>query len=140
MVDAGHWYWLPTSGPWLNGIPLMNSLGWFCVGVLMITILDWLVAESPRVPNADLLIWVLLGWVWFSEIFGHLVFFGRPCVALIGGLATTLVGVIVFRTGLRRRNNVDQVSNACRLNNVGPVNNDDRVNIVGNGEQADRVR
>lgn len=97
MVGAGHWRWLPTPGPWLNGIPLVNSVGWFFVGVLMVGLLDRLVSSSPVSPGADRLIWMLLGWVWFSEIFGHLVFFGRPQVALVGGLATTAVAWIVIR-------------------------------------------
>jgi uncharacterized membrane protein len=96
MVGAGHWRWLPTPGPWLNGIPLVNTVGWFFVGVLMVGLLDRLVPCSPVSPGLDTLIWVLLGWVWFSEIFGHLVFFGRPRVALVGGLATTAVGWIVI--------------------------------------------
>ncbi len=95
MVGAGHWRWLATPGPRLHGIPLVNSVGWFFVGVLMVGLLDRLVPGGPVSPGADGLIWLLLGWVWFSEIFGHLVFFCRPRVALVGGLATTAVAWIV---------------------------------------------
>ncbi len=107
MVGAGHWRWLATPGPWLNGIPLVNTAGWFFVGVLMLALLDWVVPNGLVAPGVDTLIWLLLGWVWFSEIFGHLVFFDRPRVALVGGLATTAVAWIVaggpFGTNLRRK-------------------------------------
>jgi uncharacterized membrane protein len=102
MVGAGHWRWLPTSGPWLNGIPLLNTAGWFVVGVLMIATLDAVTPKDGSPPAADALIWVVLGWVWFSNIVGHLVFFARPWVALAGGAASTLVaGIVVGRSGLR---------------------------------------
>jgi uncharacterized membrane protein len=107
MVGAGHWRWLPTPGPWLNGIPLVNTAGWFFVGVLMLSLLDWAIPVERVAPGVDALMWLLLAWVWFSEIFGHLVFFGRPRVALVGGLATTAVAWIVVgqSLGLHRRRN-----------------------------------
>jgi uncharacterized membrane protein len=95
MVGAGHWRWLPTSGPWLNGIPLQNTAGWFVIGVLMMMVLDVAVRKDGTPAAADALIWVVLGWVWFSNIVGHLVFFGRPWVAVVGGVASTVVAGIV---------------------------------------------
>ena len=105
MVGDGHWRWLPTRGPWLNGIPLANTAGWFVVGVLMVLVLDRAVPRNPTTPGADTLMWVVLGWVWFSNIVGNLVFFGRLWVAFAGGVASTLVAWIVLgrpvpRTGL----------------------------------------
>jgi uncharacterized membrane protein len=97
MVSAGHWHWLATPGPWLNGIPLTNTVGWFVVGGLMIAALDAVVTEHVRLQRGDRLIWAVLAWVWFSEIFGHLVFFHRPWVAATGGVATTFVAWIVVR-------------------------------------------
>jgi uncharacterized membrane protein len=95
MVGAEHWRWLPTPGPWLNGIPLLNTAGWFIVGMLMIVLLDRMVAEDSVLPNGDALMWLLLGWVWFSNIVGHLVFFGRPWVAAVGGACSSLVAWVV---------------------------------------------
>jgi uncharacterized membrane protein len=101
MVGAGHWRWLPTSGPWLNGIPLLNTAGWFVIGVLMIATLDAVIPNDGTPPVADALIWVVLGWVWFSNIVGHLVFFDRPWVALAGGAASTVIaGIVVGRSAL----------------------------------------
>jgi uncharacterized membrane protein len=95
MVGAGHWRWLPTPGPWLNGIPLLNTAGWLIIGVLMMFSLDRVVAEDSILPSSDGLMWLLLGWVWFSNIVGQLVFFGRPWVAAVGGLSSSLVGWVV---------------------------------------------
>jgi uncharacterized membrane protein len=95
MVGAGHWRWLATPGPWLNGIPLVNTAGWFIVGVLMMFLLDRTVTEESILPNGDALMWLLLGWVWFSNIFGNLVFFGRPWVAAVGGAGSSLVAWVV---------------------------------------------
>jgi uncharacterized membrane protein len=102
MVDAGHWRWLATPGPSLNGIPVANSLGWLFVGVLMVGGLHLLSPDRPRVGRTDTVAWVLLGWTWFSEWFGHLVFFGRPAVAVIGGLAMTAVLSVVVKPDLIR--------------------------------------
>ena len=115
MVDAGHWSWLPTRGPWLNSIPLMNTAGWFFIGMLMIATLDRAVLGSSRLRAGDGLIGVVLGWVWFSEIFGHLVFFGRPRVAVVGGLATTVVGLIVVWGG-RNGAHLDSSNSSGKLN------------------------
>ena len=95
MVGAGHWRWLTTPGPWLNGIPLVNTVGWFIVGMLMVFVLDRAVPNDPTMPGCDTLMWVVLAWVWFSNIVGQLVFFRHPMVALAGGVASSVVALIV---------------------------------------------
>ena len=102
MVDAGHWRWLQTPGPTINGIPLMNSLGWFIVGALMVAVLHSMVPTVSRVHRRDTVMWFLLGWTWFSEWVGHLVFFGRPAVAATGGVAMTAVLIVVVQPELLR--------------------------------------
>jgi uncharacterized membrane protein len=102
MVREGHWRWLPTGGPWLNGIPLINTVGWFSVGVVMVAMLDRAIPNGSAVAGADWLIWVVLGWVWFSNIVGHLVFFGAPWVALVGGSAASSVALVVVGRSLCR--------------------------------------
>ena len=98
MVRDGHWRWLPTSWPKLHGIPLSNTIGWFAVALTMLALLDRLV---PHVRNPSPLAlsvpFALLGWTWFSETFGHLVFFRRPSVAMVGGIAMGLALVPVIR-------------------------------------------
>jgi uncharacterized membrane protein len=86
MVDAGHWIWQPTPGPSLNGIPVVNSLGWFIVATLMTTALDRVVPPSPIGSRWVIPVWLMLAWTWFSETLGHLVFFGSPIVGAIGGV------------------------------------------------------
>ena len=102
MVEAGHWSWLATPGPWLHGVPLVNSLGWFATGVLMMILLEVLVPTVARAGSSDALAWALVGWTWFSEWFGHLVFFGRPTVGIVGGLAMTPVLMVVAKPDLLR--------------------------------------
>lgn len=105
MVRSGHWSWQRTPGPWLHGIPLVNSVGWFAVAFLLLVILDRLVPldalstvsatdSAPKralIPSRDLAAWLMLLWTWFSETLGHLVFFGSPTVGLVGGLVLGVV-------------------------------------------------
>jgi uncharacterized membrane protein len=86
MVDAGHWIWRRTPGPLLNGIPVVNSLGWFLVATVMIAVLDRVVPVSPNGARWLVPVWLMLAWTWFSETFGHLVFFGSPQVGVVGGV------------------------------------------------------
>ena len=102
MVDAGHWTWDDTPGPWLHGIPLLNSLGWFVVAFAMVLALHALVPAQPRTGTSDATAWLLLGWTWFSETVGHLVFFGRTSVGIVGGLAMGVVLLVVARPQLLR--------------------------------------
>ena len=99
MVHEGHWRWLATSGPALNGIPIVNTAGWFAVAVLMMGLLDRVVARDVHRSASDLFVAVVLGWTWFSQTFGHLVFFGTPWVGLTGGLAMGAVLLVGARAG-----------------------------------------
>ncbi len=113
MVRAGHWSWLRSPGPALNGIPLTNSIGWFVVALAMMLSLSFAINQegdgSPTLSvfghrvSADSLMWIALGWTWFSQWFGHLVFFGQPRVALVGGIAMSTVLFGVIKLGLRGR-------------------------------------
>lgn len=93
MVEAGHWYWLePTPAlPGVPGIPVSNFAGWLLVALLMVAALDRVVPDAhtgdDRLPLA---LWV---WTFLSSTMAAAVFFGRPSVALVGGLLMGLVGV-----------------------------------------------
>jgi uncharacterized membrane protein len=93
MVAAGHWYWLePTPTlPGVPGIPVSNFAGWLLVALLMIAVLDRVVPHlhtgDDRLPLA---LWV---WTFLSSTMAAAVFFGRPSVALVGGVLMGLVGV-----------------------------------------------
>jgi putative membrane protein len=101
MVDAGHWLWL-GGGPTILGIPVSNFAGWVITAVLMMALL-WRVAQrsggdepDDRVPH------LLYLWVYASSVLAHLVFFGLPASALLGGVGMGAV-VVVFLRALRQR-------------------------------------
>lgn len=85
MVDAGHWTWAhPDPGlPLVPGVPLTNYAGWVLVSVLMVGALDRLLERhpGPSGPAAALYLWT-----YGSSVLAHVVFFGRPGAALVGGL------------------------------------------------------
>ena len=89
MVADGHWTWLfpHPALPGVPGIPLTNYGGWMIVAPWMIAVLHQALPRDPvpeRVPAA------ILAWTWLGSALGNLVFFGRPWVALWGGLAMGL--------------------------------------------------
>ena len=89
MVHEGYWRWDDATTS-LNGIPLTNHLAWLVVAVLMAALLPARAADD-RVPLA------LLLWTWGSSVLANLAFFGRPGVALAGGLAMGVVAVPLVR-------------------------------------------
>jgi len=99
MVEAGHWRFLDVTAslPGAPDIPLSNYLGWLLVAVVMLGLLQLLGRHEAddRVPGA------LFLWTWASSILANAAFFGRPLVALTGGVAMGLVAVPYARS-LRR--------------------------------------
>ena len=102
MVDAGHWRWAhPTPAlPGVTGIPLTNYIGWLLVAVLLAALLDRVV---PAVAAPDALPHALYAWTYLSSVLAHAVFFGRPPVALVGGLLMGTVAVPLLVALARRR-------------------------------------
>ena len=88
MVDAGHWHWLDVQVgmPFVPEVPVSNTLGWLLVAGVLMTVLSRL----PRLSADDRLPRALLLWTWASSVLADLAFFGRPGVALTGGLAMGL--------------------------------------------------
>ncbi len=85
MVEAGHWTWAdPTPAlPGVPGIPITNYLGWLVVALLMLGALQLL----PRGPkHDDRAPTILLAWTYLSSVLANAAFFGRPAVALAGGI------------------------------------------------------
>jgi len=91
MVEAGHWRWadVTASLPGSPDVPVSNHLGWVLVGTVMVGLLQLLPRRSAddRVPAA------LFLWTWASSVLAFAVFFGRPLVALVGGVGMGLVAV-----------------------------------------------
>ena len=98
MVAEGHWIWANPAPalPGVPGIPLSNYLGWLLTALVMIGLLSRLpVKDSSRdgVPT------LMLAWVFGSNVLANLVFFGRPAVALWGGIA---MGIVIVPWAWRR--------------------------------------
>jgi uncharacterized membrane protein len=100
MVDAGHWRWtdVQLALPGSPDIPVSNYLGWLLVAAVMMGLLQLLPrrAADDRVPAA------LFLWTYASSVLAFAVFFGRPSVALLGGLGMGVVAV-PYALRLRRR-------------------------------------
>jgi uncharacterized membrane protein len=89
MVGEGYWTWLDTGWalPGMDGIPLQNNLGWLLSAIGLMALLNLL----PRKPANDGVPLLMISWVYFSSVFANLVFFGRPGVAVWGGVCMGLV-------------------------------------------------
>ena len=96
MVGEGHWAFAdPTPGlPGAPGIPLTNYVGWFLTGLLIF----WVVDHLPRTQADDRMPHLLMLWIYASNVLAAAVFFGRPAVAVWGGLAMGLTVVPFART------------------------------------------
>ena len=96
MVAAGHWRWLDVRHalPGVPGIPVSNFLGWALVALVLMAVLQLLPRRcaDDRVPAA------LFGWTYVSSVLANAVFFGRPGVAVVGGLGMGVVAVPYLRT------------------------------------------
>jgi putative membrane protein len=110
MVAAGHWTWTyPDPGlPGVPGIPLTNAAGWLLVGTVMTAVLDLVVPgasrpgpEAASAPLLEALPAALLAWTWFGSVLANVAFFGRPWVALYGGVALGAL-VVPYLHALRR--------------------------------------
>lgn len=109
MVGAGHWSWRTGRGlaatlPGSPGIPVSNYLGWLGVslvvtGVLALTSTPGTPpgAAAPGPATAAYL------WTWGGGVVANALFFARPGVAALGGVAAGLVALPFARTVLARR-------------------------------------
>lgn len=99
MVEAGHWAFtdVRASLPGAPGIPLSNYLGWLLVAFVMMAALQLL----GRRDGDDRVAGGLFLWTWGSSVLANAVFFGRPLVALTGGVVMGLVAV-PYAQSLRR--------------------------------------
>lgn len=113
MVEAGHWVWdNPEPGlAGIPGIPLTNYAGWVLTATVMMATMTAVTALTRRrheMPSAgrlphDLAPAAVLVWTYVSQVLANLVFFGRPAVALWGGLLMGLTLVPYIRLLLRDR-------------------------------------
>ena len=91
LVADHQWLWRdPTPG--LNAVPLTNLAGWLLVALLMMVVAPPSKPADDRVPQA------LILWTYVSSVVANLAFFGRPGVALAGGIG---MGLVVVPLALR---------------------------------------
>jgi putative membrane protein len=101
MVDAGHWRFAAGNGPALTGIPLVNFAGWLLVAIVLMALLSALLPRTGRLVGDDRVPLGLYLWTYGSSLLANLAFFGRPEVALTGGLAMGIPVALLIRA-LRR--------------------------------------
>lgn len=103
MVGIGYWEW-PNGGAYV-GIPLVNFLGWFAVGLV---VFGWwgLVARAPSRPSrltlVDALGPLLYAWTWIGETVAHALFFEGALVAVVSFVcmgAFAVPALLRLRTG-----------------------------------------
>jgi putative membrane protein len=101
MVGEGYWVWHSPERtlPGIPGIPVENYLGWAIVTVAMMAVLNRL----PRVTAPSGVPSLLMSWLLVSNVLANAVFFGRPLVALWGGVLMGAVVVPWWLSGQRRR-------------------------------------
>lgn len=89
MVDQGYWRWHDPAPalPGVDGIPLTNFAGWLLVSFLMIATLDRLI-DKRALDTLPIAVYL---WTYVSSVIAHALFFGRPPVALVGGMIMGLV-------------------------------------------------
>jgi len=102
MVAAGHWRWSSVGAglPGVAEVPLTNYLGWLAVAVAMMGLVD---AVLPATTSRydDRLPYGLYLWTYASSVLANLAFFGRPAVAVWGGIGMGLVAlplIVALRT------------------------------------------
>jgi putative membrane protein len=101
MVDIDAWRWSTTSPqiPGIEGIPAVNFAGWLVVGLVMGLVL--LVVPARRAPVGQPA--TLYLWVYVSSVGAAALFFDRPGVAIVGGVAMGLVALpFAWRLWLER--------------------------------------
>ncbi len=91
MVGQGYWTWSEIGWelPGIPGIPMQNFLGWLLGSIVLM----WLLNLLPRKTASDVVPATMLAWVFASNVLANLVFFGRPGVALWGGIC---MGAVVI--------------------------------------------
>lgn len=101
MVQAGYWTWAhPEPGlPGIDTVPLTNAAGWLLAGAVLMTLLDWLGAETtPRITAVAPML--ALGWMTLGGALAHAGWLGLPGSAAWG---VALAVPVLVALGLQRR-------------------------------------
>jgi putative membrane protein len=99
MVREGYWVW-PGGGRY-EGVPASNFAGWLVTGTAVFA--TFALADGDDDPARDgdgaLALYV---WTWAGEAVANAVLWGRPRVAVAGGLAMGALALPALRARLRR--------------------------------------
>ena len=93
MVSVGKWTWdvVGPHVPFQPEIPLSNAAGWLFAGMGLMALLNLVLPKERRKNGVNSTFPDLfLAWTLFSYVVGNLFFFGRPGVAIFGGIAFAL--------------------------------------------------
>jgi putative membrane protein len=98
MVADGYWRWSRPGR--YEEVPLSNFAGWMLCGGLVFAAWSALdPADDPRPGDGALALYV---WTWAGETFANAAFFGRPRVALAGGVSMGAFALPALVARLRR--------------------------------------
>ncbi|NHC45585.1 carotenoid biosynthesis protein [Motilibacter aurantiacus] len=102
MVDAGHWRWADPDPalPGIPEIPVSNFAGWLLVALVLMTLLRLLLPDRPGPEGVPATLYL---WTYASSVLAAAAFFGRPTVALVGGIGMGVVAVPYAHALLRDR-------------------------------------
>ena len=91
MVAAGNWGWQYPEPSLLGtpGIPITNYLGWFVVSVCIMSFIWMTTRRKPSSTKDSRLypLYVIYFWTWIGSMIANVTFWGRPHIALAGGVA-----------------------------------------------------
>jgi len=101
MVSQGYWVWADPnpSLPGIDGIPVGNYAGWLLGSAVLMALLNLLPDRTlphrtlPHQQPSEAVPAALWTWTWVGGIISNLFFFGRPSVALVGGVAMAIVTI-----------------------------------------------
>ena len=105
MVDAGYWTWShPTPAlPGVQGIPITNFAGWLLVSFLMLVVLNAALDRPSADPVNQVIPITVYLWTYVTSVVANLFFWGRPPVAVVGGLIMGLIAVPLAISLIRER-------------------------------------
>ena len=106
MVGAGHWTWYDVGAhlPGVGDVPLTNFGGWLAVALVVMAVVAPAAGPARAGDTSALALYL---WTFGSSLLANVAFFGRPWVALWGGLAMGVVALPlvagIVRQGVRGR-------------------------------------